>query len=161
MRLISVTFPVIRYFPRVVSDNHIIYCIFLCSPRELKSSWDLPVRSEYVPGGILDSSGLDFPIIDVVNAREIRPWWAVLSDLIIGSTIGYEPHLRFGTPAQLTVDEFRRKFIGLLIKQKGFSRSIKRIQAATTYYGIMAAQFDHAMTSRRDPPLTMEIEVPD
>lgn len=161
MRTISITFPVIRYFPKLVSDNHVIYCIFLSRPRELKSSWDLPVRNQYVPGGILDSSGLEFPIVDVATMREIRPWWAMLSNLIIGSTIGYEPHLRFGTPTQLTVDEFRKKFIGLLMKQKGFSRDIKEIQAATGYREIIAAQFGAEAVYRYNPPLTMEIEVPD
>lgn len=93
--------------------------------------------------------------------KERRPWWATIGEILIGSTLGYKVQLIYGEPAQLSVDEFRKKFIGLLVKEKGFSRSIKKIQAAIGYREIIAAQFGTEAVYRYDPPLTMKIEVPD
>ena len=150
LKLYSTPFPVRPNIPaycRSIIANEPQY-VFRSRPESgtqgmglFQSDYHLSVP-QVAPGGLLDASGQDIPIIGYNGADHPRPG---LVHFFMGfaeiAGWRYSHHFQFGEPVQLTLPDFKKKLIGRMSASKGFPRPIKAIKEAETFLDIFKIEF--------------------
>lgn len=161
---VRITYPVFqRWRPRQSYDDVLSFMVFR-SPREFWWSGRWYTREDFVPGAIIDSTGLEVPIIDYPGTE--RPKWAIVAEITLGLlwmlqlARGFRHRYEFGPPQQLSLDEVKSRAIKCL-KEEVTSRigplPIQQVKAATSVGGVFEALYDEKLV--RSPPIEEDIIV--
>jgi hypothetical protein len=159
MQQLTLTFPVIMYFPPYSDGTGTtVTHILLEHPRETKRIWGYPSRDW--ASGLMDCNGWDVPVTRIEGSFE-RAFWSIPF-----ARLGVWPYrikLHYGVPRQLTIEQFKGKLINLIIKERGIGREgIKRLKEATSYRDTILGRYgDEKKFRRHDSALTLDIEVPE
>jgi hypothetical protein len=153
---VTLTFPAIKYSPPYESTDARVLMRLIEHQRELYGWGGFPLWKYYVPGGLLDSTGLEIPIVGLIGGYKEKPWWYPLATIHWPFKFDYV----YGPPQQLSLEQFRKKVTGLVVRQRGVGRDMKRLKSAQTYQEIIASQASPDWYKETSTPVTMEIEVP-
>lgn len=155
---VMVTFPVINYFPHGGdSDATITHSMYRDRSDMFHWGRGFPLWENNVPGGLLDSTGLDFPIVGMIGGYRTKPWWYPLATLYWPFEFDYV----YGAPVQLSLTQFRKKVTGLVVSQRGVGRDMKRLKSAQSYREIITSQYGTDWVKETLLPVKMEIETPE
>ncbi len=98
-----------------------------------------PLRDWYMPGGILDASGNQFEVLDLLGWQPCPAWVRPLDDVIGWAAfrllIGRRFQLQLGPPQKLTLDQVKT-FIGQMLYVEPtakVSRADREIEEATRH----------------------------
>jgi hypothetical protein len=138
-----IEFPAIRYFPVNPRAETKLSMLVLKDSARLHNFARWPRRNRIIPGGVLDSSGFDIPIIDLVDWPEI-PWWFRPIDAVFDSLVilgSYRVDFKFGERKKLKLDEFKERLCTLLAQQRefytgssaGYRARQRRVREAESY----------------------------
>jgi hypothetical protein len=154
---ITLTFPVQRYHPPIRQPSGAVSLrmqAWLDAPRSiwgshdgsdtwrhvghgLSRNFDFPCKSECLPGGAIDSTGLHFPILDL-DAPETSPVGLWKAASVLASLLRtHQYRFSFGEPEQLSLGEYKSRMTELNKKETGMPKTWRKIEKAESYYDAM------------------------